>query len=305
ELNAADSQHFKDAIDSDEKEIANVLLTVLDSPTQTMAILALDGDLAQSVINIIYYMLRRSYLNTREYSSKATRIMGKLARRCYRLPDDLFITGVTQRHEYPQKCGGFGDVFQAMFNGSPVALKRMRMFRETDPLDPETVKACRRLCKEALVWQGLRHKYIVPLIGIDAESFAPAFCMVSPWMKNGTVKVHLKDRNVRGSDPVEVREVAEGLAFLHKEGAIHGDLRGDNILVDEDGHACLTDFGLTVLIDVPLTDTTSGSMGGCDRWKAPEAFQSGHAGRTKAIDIYAFACVCYEVRPIWILPKLN
>lgn len=48
-----------------------------------------------------------------------------------------------------------------------------------------------KFCREALVWQRLRHSHIVPLIGIDAESFPPFFCMVSPWMENGTVIKYL------------------------------------------------------------------------------------------------------------------
>jgi serine/threonine protein kinase len=57
------------------------------------------------------------------------------------------------------------------------------------------------LCREALVWQGLRHKYILPLIGIDRESFLPSsFCMVSPWMNNGTVLKYLRDHGRKDVD---------------------------------------------------------------------------------------------------------
>ncbi|KAJ6488074.1 hypothetical protein DFH09DRAFT_1054154 [Mycena vulgaris] len=41
-----------------------------------------------------------------------------------------------------------------------------------------------KFCSKALVWNCLRYPYIVPLIGIDTESFPSSVCMASPWMKN-------------------------------------------------------------------------------------------------------------------------
>ncbi|KAF7326385.1 Kinase-like protein [Mycena venus] len=68
--------------------------------------------------------------------------------------------------------------------------------------------------KEALVWQGLRHRFILPLLGIDRETFSPSFCMVSPWMKYGTVLKYLRDRG-RGDVNRLLHEIAQGLGYLH------------------------------------------------------------------------------------------
>ncbi|KAJ7731569.1 kinase-like domain-containing protein [Mycena maculata] len=183
-----------------------------------------------------------------------------------------------------------------MYQGKPVALKHMRMFQGTDQRDMR-----RKFCREALVWQRLRHKHIVPLIGIDTESFPSSFCMVSPWMKNGTVIKYLSgiDQTKRRSTVDRlIQEIAQGLAFLHKQNVVHGDLRGSNILVDDTGHACLTDFGLTVLSDATVTQTNHGA--GSVRWMAPETLNPTTFGlqglaRTPASDIYAFGCVCLEL----------
>ena len=70
-----------------------------------------------------------------------------------------------------------------------------------------------------------------------------------------------------------------------------------NVLVTPAGRACLADFGLTTVIDesqsVGMNRSTT-KMGGTTRWQAPELFHGGRYDR-KAADIYAFACVCYEV----------
>jgi hypothetical protein len=47
-------------------------------------------------------------------------------------------------------------------------------------------------CKEALIWRQLRHPYILPFIGIDAETFRPFLCMVSPWLPHGNVLKYME-----------------------------------------------------------------------------------------------------------------
>ncbi|KAK7040570.1 hypothetical protein R3P38DRAFT_428064 [Favolaschia claudopus] len=117
---------------------------------------------------------------------KARQLMQELseAREKLLLPASLFIAGVNDHDEHPTFQGGFGDVFQASYQNRTVALKRIRVFTA----NPTANRLYRlRVYKEALVWQGLRHKFILPLLGIDHTTFAPALCMVSPWMKHGTV----------------------------------------------------------------------------------------------------------------------
>ncbi|KAF8158808.1 kinase-like domain-containing protein, partial [Mycena galopus ATCC 62051] len=94
----------------------------------------------------------------------------------------------------------------------------------------------------------------------------------------------------------QIREIAQGLAFLHDQHVVHGIC--SNILVDDSGSACLTDFGLTVLSDATATQTNHGA--GSVRWMAPETLSPSACGltdfvRTPASDIYAFACVCLEL----------
>ncbi|KAJ7062347.1 kinase-like domain-containing protein, partial [Mycena amicta] len=237
-----------------------------------------------------FQTLDHALLHKRDANSRARRLISKLARAADKLPSALIISGVEQRDEHATFCGGFGDVFRAMYQGKPVALKHMRRFQGSDQRDIR-----KQFCREALVWQRLRHPFVVPLIGIDMESFPTSLCMVSPWMQNGTVINYLK--GFHGANRRVIREIAQGLAFLHDQNVVHGDLRGSNILVDDAGHACLTDFGLTVLSDA-TTQTHHGA--GSVRWMAPETLNPTGCGldkfgRTTASDIYAFACVCLEL----------
>jgi serine/threonine protein kinase len=74
-----------------------------------------------------------------------------------------------------------------------------------------------------------------------------------------------------------------------------------NILINEEGRACLADFGLAVFVEHE-TSIKSSTRGGSTRWMSPELLLPGvyqpdqTFQRTIESDIWAFACVCCEVR---------
>ncbi|KAJ7732395.1 kinase-like domain-containing protein [Mycena olivaceomarginata] len=229
--------------------------------------------------------------------------MQKLSEARDQLPTSLFIDGVSDADEYPTFAGGFGDVYRAFYDGKRVALKRMRTFTP-DSTNPTRLKFCR----EALLWQALHHPFILPFLGIDRHTFPASLCMVLPWMKYGTILKYLADR---GREDVArlAFEIATGLDYLHSMNIVHGDLRGNNILISDGYHACLSDFGLATTIQEGSTDTTTGGLvsssnrAGSVRWFAPELITPEQFGcerfmRTRATDVYAFARVCFEVKSL-------
>ncbi|KAJ7729367.1 kinase-like domain-containing protein [Mycena olivaceomarginata] len=230
--------------------------------------------------------------------SRARRLVVRLSAASDQLPSSLFITGVTGHDDQPTFRGGFGDVYRASYGGNTVALKRIRIFQLNTQSELKRIRL--QFCREALVWRTLQHEYILPLIGIDRETFPLSFCMVSPWMKHGTVLKYLSQHRRANVDKL-LLQVAEGLGYLHSMNIVHGDLRGTNILVSDELNACLADFGLTSVIAASSTsDTSSTNHAGSTRWLAPELMQPRAFGcdrcvRTPASDVYAFACVCLEL----------
>ncbi|KAF8982242.1 kinase-like domain-containing protein, partial [Cyathus striatus] len=89
--------------------------------------------------------------------------------------------------------------------------------------------------------------------------------------------------------------IVRGIAYLHEKSIVHGDLKGVNVLIADDGLACLSYFGLSSSINTHALTWTSiestVSNAGTIRWLAPELLYETSVGPTKESDIYAFACV--------------
>ncbi|KDQ58421.1 hypothetical protein JAAARDRAFT_128565, partial [Jaapia argillacea MUCL 33604] len=158
------------------------------------------------------------------------------------------------------------------------------------------------LCREVLIWRGLWHRYILPCLGVETKLFKSAYiCMVSPYMDHSTV-VQFCSKNNLTTDEIDLilNQVVSGLAYLHGENVVHGDLRGANILIDDQGHCQLADFGLAVFAEATKGAYTTRSEAGSTRWMAPELLfpeRFGMVGtrRTFATDIYAYGCVCIKL----------
>ncbi|KDQ57341.1 hypothetical protein JAAARDRAFT_79069 [Jaapia argillacea MUCL 33604] len=231
-----------------------------------------------------------------EFRQNAQRVLFKLSEHCENLPSTLFIKGVKLRQRNPITGGGFADIFQASHNDTIVALKRLRFFQAPR----ERRKLIKMFNQEALVWQSLNHPHVLPFLGIDAETFPPYSCMASSWMPNGDILKYLEKTGPLPTDQARlIFEITLGLEYLHQMKIVHGDLRGANILIDDEGHARLSDFGLAGFVDVTRDMSASTSRIGSMRWMAPELLFPEKFGlrfrRTPATDVYSFGCVCTEV----------
>ncbi|KAJ6579471.1 kinase-like domain-containing protein, partial [Mycena vulgaris] len=209
------------------------------------------------------------------------------------LPSSMFIHGVTRCGDHPISGGGFSDVYQALYKGETVALKAIRTFHRGSILR----RLRSKLCQEAHIWKHLSHPNILPLIGVDRDSCSPFIGFVSPWMEHGNALQYLKNQGTANVNKL-LFDIAEGVNYLHSSNIVHGDLRGSNVLIDEQSRACLTDFGLSFLSDASAGNSP-GRVGSL-RWMAPElidpsSFGCSEFSPTQASDVYAFGCVCYEL----------
>lgn len=86
--------------------------------------------------------------------------------------------------------------------------------------------------------------------------------------------------------------VCDALAYAHRKGVVHGDIKPQNILLDESGAACLTDFGAAVLPDAAGGNRV-GRPGGSLAYMSPQRLD-GRPARTSD-DVYGLGCVIYQL----------
>ncbi|KAF5338044.1 hypothetical protein D9758_014270, partial [Tetrapyrgos nigripes] len=151
----------------------------------------------------------------------------------------------------------------------------------------DEVKVQKRLDREVYIWHRLDHPNIATFLGaLYHMSDRPA--LVLPWLSNGCASEHLR-RNPHRDRLQLILDVVRGLHYLQTKEppVVHGDLKGNNILISDEGRATLSDFGLAQVIEqIGVVSAI--------RWQAPELLQDDTGHPKMPGDIYSFDCTCYE-----------
>ncbi len=204
--------------------------------------------------------------------------------------------------------GGMGEVYRA----EDTHLKRdvaIKVLPAALAGDPERIA---RLEREAQVLAALEHTNVASIYGLDeAEVDSAAIRFLVMQLAEGQT---LADRLVAGPIPMDealpiARQIAAGLEAAHEAGIVHRDLKPANIMLAADGAVKILDFGLAkayeadgaaAAISPELTAsptsilaTQAGVIMGTAAYMSPE--QARGRPVDKRSDIWAFACVLYEM----------
>ncbi|KAG1799072.1 kinase-like domain-containing protein [Suillus variegatus] len=203
----------------------------------------------------------------------------------------------TGKTNFPTASGGLGDVYRCILKRGAsleeVAAKSPRYPSLTDAVAIARIN--HKLEREIKIWTGLKHQYILCLRGI-ATGFGPFRALVSPWMPNGTLNFYLtrENKTLARMDRLRIlKQITEGLKYLHDNDVVHGDLTSKNVLIAVDGSPRLADFGVSnIMVESnPAFSFHNGAV--C--WAAPELLFPEV--------IYALGCIMLEVlyskTPYW------
>jgi len=233
-------------------------------------------------------------LNSHKTWQKMCRLLNQLSQNTDLFPRSFLISDLAYKPRIELASGRYSDLHQASRNGMKFALKRIRFFGK----DRTSIEQYQKVfCRDALMWRQLWHPNLVPVEGVDWNSLPGAVCLVLPWFERNCVLVYMDQWRPSGP-PLTllnqwILEVAQALAYLHSESIIHGSVRANNVMIDDSGHACLTDFGVVVN---PRFGKISAIEGLKQWWLAPEAFNHTPTGPlTYATDVFAFALLCTEI----------
>ncbi len=159
--------------------------------------------------------------------------------------------------------GGFGIVYAGHYQGQPVAIKTLHV---------TTAKVVKALYEEAAVMFRTASPYTVKLQGIC--STAKVTSLVMERMTGGSLFHLLQDETKELPWVLRYRlayEIAEGLWALHAQEILHRDLKSMNVLLDDEQHAKLTDFGFSRLRgQITSVAASSKHSLGTPAYKSPE-----------------------------------
>ncbi|HET9545324.1 MAG TPA: protein kinase, partial [Gaiellaceae bacterium] len=185
--------------------------------------------------------------------------------------------------------GGMSRVYRAHDNvlERDVALKVLHDKLSDDPSYVE------RFRREARAIARLSHPNIVTVI--DRGQVDSAEFIVFELVRGANLKQLLSERRylpVREALAI-VHQAARGLAFAHEHGIVHRDVKPQNVLVDDDGAAKVTDFGIARSLDRESGLTQTGAILGTADYLSPE--QATGQPVTEAADQYSLGVLLYEL----------
>ena len=195
--------------------------------------------------------------------------------------------------------GGMGIVYKAI----DLKLNREVALKILPPEMISDATRKRRFIQEAQAAAALKHPNIAVVYGIDEDDGTTFIAMeLIEGEKLGDI---LKRGRIEIARAITIAiEVAEGLAKAHEKGVVHRDLKPDNIMITEDGHVKIIDFGLAKLVEplrqqgsAALTaakgETQPGQLLGTFSYMSPEQARGQDVDHRS--DIFSFGSVLFEL----------
>jgi serine/threonine-protein kinase len=184
--------------------------------------------------------------------------------------------------------GGMAIVFLAM----DIALRRKVAIKLMSPGLLTNEEMVRKFREEAVMVAQMSHPNIITIHAVRNVEDLHFFIM--KFVEGESLDQVLRDT---GALPLPVArailfQVGSALAYAHRRGIIHRDIKPANVLIDVEGHALVTDFGIAKAIDSD-THTKTGSVVGTPAYMSPEQCYARPA--TWASDQYSLGVVAYEM----------
>ncbi|XP_009596827.1 serine/threonine/tyrosine-protein kinase HT1-like [Nicotiana tabacum] len=185
--------------------------------------------------------------------------------------------------------GRHSRIYRGIYKQRDVAIKLISQPEEDRDLAALLEK---HFTSEVSLLLRLNHPNIITFIAACKKP--PVFCIITEYLPGGSLRKYLQQQEPY-SLPLNLvvklaLDVALGMQYLHAQGIIHRDLKSENLLLDEDMHVKVADFGISCL------ESQSGrakGFTGTYRWMAPEMIKGKN--HTRKVDVYSFGIVLWEL----------
>ncbi|KAI7753004.1 hypothetical protein M8C21_022954, partial [Ambrosia artemisiifolia] len=188
------------------------------------------------------------------------------------------------------KASTYSNVYKAKdtMTGKIVALKKVRF----DNLEPESVKF---MAREILILRRLDHPNVVKLEGLVTSRMSCSLYLVFEYMEHDLAGLAASP-TIKFTEPqvkCYMHQLLSGLEHCHNRHVLHRDIKGSNLLLDNDGSLKIADFGLASFFDPnhkqPMTSRV------VTLWYRPPELLLGATDYGVGIDLWSAGCILAEL----------
>ncbi|KAJ9180161.1 hypothetical protein P3X46_008440 [Hevea brasiliensis] len=186
--------------------------------------------------------------------------------------------------------GTYSNVYKArdLLTDKIVALKKVRF----DNLEPESVKF---MAREILILRRLDHLNVVKLEGLVTSRMSCSLYLVFEYMEHDLAGLAVSPGVKFTESQVKcyMHQLLSGLEHCHNRGVLHRDIKGSNLLIDNEGILRIADFGLASLFDPnhkhPMTSRV------VTLWYRPLELLLGATDYGVGVDLWSAGCILAEL----------
>lgn len=185
--------------------------------------------------------------------------------------------------------GSEGQVIKAfnLVTGGQFAVKKL-------PIEEQSqAEKLNQLSLEINILKELNHANIVKYLGSEIRN--NYCCIYLEYMPGGSIKDLLSKTEPMSEAMAKryIRQMLQGLKYLHAQGIIHRDLKGANLLLDSMGTLKISDFGGSKKYQNSAESGTHKTIRGSLSWTAPEIIKT--TGHGRKADIWSVGCIFIEM----------
>ena len=185
--------------------------------------------------------------------------------------------------------GGMAEVYEG-YDPASQRIVAVKVFKKEDE------QMLRRFIREADLMRSLSNEHLVPIFDsgscqIDGISW---YYIVMPFMQGGTLqaRIHLASLSLQEACEA-LEEIADALDYMHGRDIIHRDIKASNVLLDNNGHCLLADFGIARASTDNTQLTNTGIVLGTVNYIAPELFDPDHHKANASSDLYSLGVLLF------------
>ncbi|KAM1025506.1 hypothetical protein PS2_038363 [Malus domestica] len=186
--------------------------------------------------------------------------------------------------------GTYSNVYKArdLISGKIVALKKVRF----DNLEPESVKF---MAREINVLRKLDHPNVIKLEGLVTSRMSCSLYLVFEYMEHDLSGLAATS-GVKFTEPqvkCYMKQLLSGLEHCHNHGVLHRDIKGSNLLIDDEGILKIADFGLATFFDPEKRQSMTSRV--VTLWYRPPELLLGATFYGVGVDLWSAGCILAEL----------